>query len=125
MKAISIDSEYIEQIMFGEKTEEYRSWPTKYRGDILLCTTKEGYYPGFAAVVVNLTDCVKCDDGGYAFKLENVRAIKPFEVKGQQRIYNIDVDPSSFEIYGENDIDRYEQDWEDICSKHDRLHRGA
>ncbi|MDR1209248.1 MAG: ASCH domain-containing protein [Clostridiales bacterium] len=73
MKAISIDSEYMEQIAFGEKTEEYRSWPTKYRGDILICRTvdPDNNYPGLCGTLAELYDCVRRADGGYAFELED------------------------------------------------------
>lgn len=122
MKAISIKPEYVEEIIFGEKLEEYRTWPTNYRGDILICTTAVGYYPGIAACIVEITDCVKTNDGGYAFKLENGRAIKPFAVKGQQRIYNLDIDLSLIEIIDCDDYETFERCWNEFYLKYDEEH---
>ena len=48
MKALSIRSDYAADIMNGTKTEEYRSWSTKYRGDLLICNTAKkirGFVP--------------------------------------------------------------------------------
>jgi hypothetical protein len=69
---------------------------------------------GFAHCIVNLTDCITtiwlCENterfsvtaeeklfgdfspGRYAWKLENVRTIKPFPVKGRQGLFNIEID---------------------------------
>ena len=47
MKAISIHAPWGAQIMAGWKTEEYRSWQTDYRGDLLICTSKKQYGPQF------------------------------------------------------------------------------
>ena len=57
MKALSIKEPYISEIISGEKTMEYRSWPTKHRGDLLLCgsASPKGDYAGVAACVVEIT----------------------------------------------------------------------
>lgn len=55
MKALSIRSDYAADIMNGTKTEEYRSWSTKYRGDLLICNTAKkirGFVPGYAFVLL-------------------------------------------------------------------------
>jgi hypothetical protein len=89
MKAISIDSEYVIQMIDGEKTEEYRTWPTSYRGEIIICATGDSMWRGAAYLSAELYGCVKEGDI-YAFKLRNFRGLRPFVVKGQQRIYNIE-----------------------------------
>jgi hypothetical protein len=98
MKALSIHQPYANQIMTGEKGVEYRSWATKYRGDLLICSTKNpkvlDLLCGYALCVVELFAI------GYAEKsnndkrnwwcFANIRKIKPFPVKGQQRLFNVD-----------------------------------
>ena len=37
MKALSIYAPYVDAIARGAKREEYRSWATKHRGDLLIC----------------------------------------------------------------------------------------
>ena len=97
MKAISIHHQYVIDIIDGLKTEEYRIWPTKHRGDMVICVTADNASRGYSCLVVDVYDCVK-DGDVYAFKLRNVRAIKPFVVKGQQRIYNLEV-PDDLEFF--------------------------
>mgnify|MGYP002711946964 CR=1 FL=1 len=45
MKAKSIHAEYATDITTGKTTEEYRSWPTSYRGDILICSQPKSEKP--------------------------------------------------------------------------------
>src|SRR5258708_6005086 len=40
-KALSIKQPHIHRIINGTKTYEIRSWKTKYRGDLVLCSSKE------------------------------------------------------------------------------------
>ena len=97
MKAISIDPEYVLEIANGTKNEEYRKWSTSYRGDIIICTLATSSTYGFADLIAEIYDCEK-QDGIYAFKLRNVKALKPFIVRGQQRIYNLAA-PDDMTIY--------------------------
>jgi hypothetical protein len=107
MKAISIHPEYCDMIDSGEKDEEYRSWPTKYRGLILIVSTAMKDFPGFCNMVADLYDCVPMADGGYAFKLQDIHNVKPFVVKGQQRIYNVDITPEELEYIDDDDDETY------------------
>ena len=102
MKAISLYGENWDEIESGNKTEEYRSWPTKYRGDILICYTGTREAPGATSMVADLYDCVPTDNGMYAFKLRNVRYFRPFTVIGKQRIFNIDVNLDDLEFFDPN-----------------------
>ena len=104
MKCISINPEYVMQILEGEKTKEYRSWGTQYRGDILIACTKTKNSNPFICAIVTIVDCVK-EDGVYAFILKNVRGIKPLPVRGQQRIYNVDYNEEDIEVLDLNDLD--------------------
>ncbi len=59
MKALSLRSDYALEVLNGDKTIEYRSWPTKYRGDLLICAAAHKIpktIPGHALVVVRLKE---------------------------------------------------------------------
>lgn len=93
MKALSLRADYAWDVLVGDKTIEYRSWPTKYRGDLLICATAQKIpetIPGHAIVVVRIKDVKKLGDRQYAWQLDNVRVIEPFPVKGRQRLFNVD-----------------------------------
>ena len=108
MKALSIHPEPAMMIFAKKKTLEIRTWTTNYRGDILICSTQhkiKDTIPGHALCVVTLTDVIPfekkhCKDamilesgygsGLYAWKLENVRYIKPIPLKGKLGLWNYD-----------------------------------
>lgn len=110
MKAISVQQPFAHWIMCGEKNYEYRTWSTDHRGDLLICSSAnpkiEGTIPGHALCIVNVTDVIQVNKKNYqeleldeppargeklyAWKLENVRIIKPFPVKGKLNFYYID-----------------------------------
>lgn len=102
MKCISIHPEYVMEILSGEKTKEYRNWTTKYRGKILIATTKTRVSNAYICAVADLVDCVeqknKDIEYKYAFVLENIKEIAPLPVKGNQRIYNVDYEEDDLEI---------------------------
>ena len=103
MKAITLEGEYWDEVERGEKTEEYRTWPTTHRGDILICYAACGGSPGATSMVADLYDCVAIDKGLYAFKLRNVRYFRPFTVRGQQRIFNVPVEVEDLEFITDED----------------------
>ena len=124
MKAISIHQPWASWIARGLKTIETRSWPTNYRGDLLIASTKK--YPGVgelcyggsgnALCVVTLADCRPMDwfdmrgaicptyPGAWAWLLENIRPIPPFPVRGRQRLYNVDPVPGVCRVCGCTDL---------------------
>lgn len=93
MKALSIQPRYVRQIIDGVKTAEYRSWPTKHRGDLLIATCKkpecDGIPAGHAVCIVEITDCQPDGEGGYAWSIDNVRTITPFAVTGKRGFYQV------------------------------------
>lgn len=113
MKALSIHPLFAAQVAWGEKKYEFRTWSTPYRGDLLICSTADKVHdliPGHALAVVTISDVLAVTlknykdfdvprqsvaDGviKYAWKLENPRLIVPFPVKGNQRLYDLDVTP--------------------------------
>ena len=108
MKALSIHPYYAMAILCRNKTVEVRSWKTEYRGDILICSTAKKYkdtIPGHALCVATLTgiepmqekhikealmDPSHLKQGLFAWKLENVRCIMPFPVKGRLSLWTCD-----------------------------------
>ena len=93
LKALSIKQPYVDQIILGEKTVEYRTWNTKYRGDILICSTakplNQGLYKnGFALCVVELYKIVETETW-YEWHLKNVRRIKPIKIKGKLGLFDV------------------------------------
>ncbi len=111
MKAMSLHQPWASMIAHGEKTIETRKWRTRYRGDLLICSTKKIYgiqthtLPyGMALAVVNLWDCqlMVADDSGparvsfyrnpglWSWFLKDIRPIKPFPVVGRQGFYEVE-----------------------------------
>lgn len=125
MKAISLWQPWASLMGAGSKTIETRGWKTNYRGDLLICSTKNGLskkafnetvkelgfeeleYPlGQALCVVNLYDVIPTSEldfyeigeehlgdyspGRFGWLTDNSRPIKPFPVKGQQGLFNVD-----------------------------------
>lgn len=110
MKALSLTQPYANWIWDGSKSIETRTWKTSHRGPILICVTKQKVVIGGElieprGVAICIVDIVNCrpmfkDDeekarfawrkGLWAWCIENVKQIKPFPVKGQLRIFNVD-----------------------------------
>ncbi len=83
MKALSIYPEPVMEIFMGDKTIEYRTWNTDYRGDLLICAgakNEPGFVNGYAWFVVSLLDVRHSsdDDSVYEWMLGAPRLIRPF-----------------------------------------------
>lgn len=110
MKAISIRNPWAYDILSGYKNFEYRTWQTKYRGDLLICSSAnpkiEGMISGHALIVCNLSDITRVTRSNFlkleldeppedsekifAWHLTDFRMIKPFKVKGKLNFFEID-----------------------------------
>jgi len=104
MKAISLKQPWANYIASGQKTIETRKWSTKYRGKILIVSSKSPDIPpaGFALAVAEIVNCrpmVKADEKAamcevypkaHSWLLKNVHRIEPFPVKGQLSLYEVD-----------------------------------
>lgn len=110
MKAISVQQPFAHWILCGEKNYEYRTWNTDHRGELLICSSAnpkvEDTIMGHALCIVNVTDVIQVTrknykdleldeppargENLYAWKLEDVKIIKPFPVKGKLNFYYID-----------------------------------
>lgn len=106
MKAISLKQPWANLVASGKKTIETRKWSTKYRGDLVICSSQnpkiEPY--GKALCIVELYDvrpmtkkdekkaCIKVYPGAYAWLLRNLRLIDPpTPVKGSLGIFNLNL----------------------------------
>jgi len=95
MKAISIKNPYATQILHGSKTIEYRTWDTKHRGDLLICSSANpkvpGMLSGYALCVCSIEKTTYNDETEeYEWHLSNVRKIKAFPVKGKLNFFEVD-----------------------------------
>lgn len=76
MKVLTIKQPYASLIAYGIKKYEFRTWKTKYRGEVLIHAGKSvdkqameefkcyglDYSLGCAVAKVRITDCIKVDD---------------------------------------------------------------
>lgn len=111
VKAISLKQPWANLIADGKKTIETRKWATKYRGDLVICSSlKPEIKPyGCALCVVELYDIkpmkdkhekaagIKVYEGAYSWFLRNLRKIDPvFPVQGQLGVYDLEIPESVF-----------------------------
>lgn len=105
IRAISLHQPWASLIASGRKTVETRGYPTRHRGDLLICSTQKptGHGPtGVALAIVNVVGCrtmqpqdeqaARCawEPGRWAWLLEDIRPIdRPFPVKGRQRFFTV------------------------------------
>lgn len=118
MRALSVKRPWSELIALGQKTVEVRSWSTKYRGPLLICTStnvdaeacealdidrdKAGRYRGAMCCVVELNVIAEstkdgyrrgamCDvrRGDFLWRLVNPRRVAPVRVKGRLGLYDV------------------------------------
>lgn len=117
IKAISVKQPWASLITSGSKTIETRKWFTKYRGDILIVSSKSprinNLPTGQALCIAEIIDCrvmtysdrvdARCEiyPGAYSWVLGNIRPIKPFAVKGQLGIYEVEI-PQEIKERSEN-----------------------
>ena len=112
IKAISIRQPWASMIAAGDKTIETRTWYTRYRGKLMICSSRRAVSRfwrrlpcGKALAIVNMVDCrlmtpaderaARCGwyEGAWAWVLEDIRPIeKPFDVKGQLGIYEVEIE---------------------------------
>lgn len=106
MKAVSVKNPWAMMIRDRRKTKETRTWATKYRGPLLIVSSKTPANQGPAGVALatcNLVGCrpmTKADEsdaccpiypGAYVWILEDIEPIRtPFPVKGQLGIYEVE-----------------------------------
>ena len=105
-KAISLKQPWANLVASGKKTIETRKWSTKYRGDLVICSSQnpkiEPY--GKALCIVELYNvrpmtkadekkaCIKPYPKAHAWFLRNLHSIDPpVPVKGGLGIFNLEL----------------------------------
>jgi hypothetical protein len=108
VKAISLKQPWANLIASGAKTIETRKWPTRYRGPLLICSSKNPPIApaGMAICAVTVTDCrpmtvadaaaACCEvyDGAWAWDMENLVALGDefrFSVRGSLGLYDVEL----------------------------------
>ncbi|MEN6356596.1 MAG: ASCH domain-containing protein [Armatimonadota bacterium] len=112
MKALSVKQPAANKIASGEKTVELRTWPTKYRGPVLIVSSKRPDIEpaGCALAIVDIADCQPMRQEHvasaccgqlypecFAWILTNVQKIKPFPMRGSLGLYEVDIDQFSLD----------------------------
>ena len=106
MKALSMKQPWANLIASGKKTIETLKWKTRYRGNLLIVSSKKPNIEpaGCAVAVVTLVDCrdmIIADEEAAccrlypcanAWVLSNIKPVEPFPVKGELGIFDVDLD---------------------------------
>lgn len=103
IRCLTLRQPYAEQVRSGAKTIEKRSWPTRYRGRLVICAAKArnriGLPSGVCVCVADLVDCrpmrpgdegpscSQVDPGQFSWVLANVREIRHVPVVGRLGLY--------------------------------------
>ena len=110
MKALTISSIWAFNILCGNKTIEWRTWQTHYRGPILICSSAKrtkNSIPGHALLICTLKDIVPFTEehlsgammdqvpspAGFAWILDDFGPIYPQPVKGRLKLFDLDIKP--------------------------------
>lgn len=115
VKCLSVKQPWAGMIVIGVKTIEVRTWYTKYRGDLLIASSKRPANrgpSGMALALVELHQVVPFDLDStdmirragfaplsecFAWELRNIRKVHdPFPVSGKLGIFNLQVDEKLF-----------------------------
>ena len=107
VKALSVKQPWADMIMNGQKKIEIRTWRTRYRGDVIICSSQspKTERSGLALCIAEIYDvrpvtkedsvnaCCDVDiETEYAWCLKNIRRLKYFEpIKGKLSIYDIEL----------------------------------
>ena len=77
MKAICVKQPWVNRIASGEKTIETRTWATRYRGELLIVSSKRPNIPPAGCAV--------------AWVLANARKVPNFPVRGELGLFEVDM----------------------------------
>jgi hypothetical protein len=93
MKTITVDPQYLVDIMIGQKTTDVKTETTDFRGDILVASNgirQSGLPTRMAGAVVALTDVVELADGRFEWQFTLRNLVRPFRVVGQAGLFDVD-----------------------------------
>ncbi len=104
--ALSVQQPWANRIASGDKFIETRDWRTRYRGELLIVSSKKPDIPpaGCAVALARLIECrpMRHDDergaccewipGAFAWVLSDIRRLRlPFPVRGRPGLYRVPV----------------------------------
>jgi hypothetical protein len=100
--ALSVKQPFASEIASGKKVAEFRSWATKYRGPLLIVSSKRPEVPGLpcgqAVAVVQLVSSRRSrKDDECRWILWHPRPIDPFPVVGRPGLFPVTL-PEGLEI---------------------------
>ena len=108
-KAISLKQPWANLVVQGKKTIETRKWATTYRGDLVICSSKNPKIEpaGYALCVAELYHiepmkkshekraCIKVYPGAHSWFLRNIRPLKTLvPVKGKLGVFDLSFGPT-------------------------------
>lgn len=106
IKTLAVRQPYASFLLGGMKTEEYRTWKTDYRGDIMIVSSlkpelgfKKSELPcGYALGVVELTDITyNEEENDYSWHISKPRYFpEPIPVKGKLNLYKSEIPEDLF-----------------------------
>lgn len=107
MKALSVRQPWASRILRREKWIEVRSWPTTYRGPLVICATArpriQDLPVGVALCIVQLLDCrpmtvedepaagIQAFPGAYAWVLGEVTPLRPIPISGRLGLFDVEI----------------------------------
>jgi hypothetical protein len=86
VRCLSVRQPHADAIARGEKAEEYRTWPTRYRGPCLIAAGKtpddrrastKALPRGVFVALVEISDCTCEGEDDYSWHLKVLRRFKP------------------------------------------------
>ena len=94
IKALCVKQPYASDILTGIKKIEYRSWRTRYRGDVLIIASRKpkikGMPCGMALCFVEIFDVTGDKRTCFEWHLRNVRPLERFiPVKGKLGVFDL------------------------------------
>lgn len=119
MKALSIRQPWCHHILYDGKDVENRTWPTKFRGWVLIHASKgydavdredireNGMPLGGICGVMRIVDCVsdmqsRWFNGPYGFVIRDAQPVKFIPCRGALGFFTPDIDFSQLERIGEH-----------------------
>jgi hypothetical protein len=88
IRGVSVQKPYVDAILSGEKTEEYRTWRIA-PGPLVIQVSRTGCAAGgVLAALVDVTGC-EGDEGDWAWQLANVRPLVRVPFKGQAKVFRV------------------------------------
>jgi hypothetical protein len=123
VRAMSVKQPWASLIAKGQKTIETRTWATKYRGDLLIVSSKSPRIQpaGFALALARLVECrpmtpqdetaACCGVYPHAFAwvLKDVKSVAPFPVHGRLGIYTLYIESDMLVPAGIFDLHQVER----------------